>query len=297
MFPPVLLNAKIIHRDNALKVVEFILTPALAALLLTTSPGNRKRNLRTLKGLKLAIESGEFVQGNDNLLFDVMGCYRNGHHRAEAVMQANKSIAVTARWDVSEEALRYVDTGGAQRTASDVLRMRGYKHSKEITSWANASRCIIRGTWIRFTAAEILEYVEEQKKHIDWAQEYLGPSSCFHFGFIAGPLVLAHILYPKVVDRLVSRIVYGADMKKYDPALMIMAYASNPGRRVDNLKSHIRILRCVILERDEQKGKRLLRCSPAELECFRASVPKTSVLWKNTLDVSINEDKLYEFAR
>ena len=109
-------------RTRVMTEVE-VVTPAMARNWLETMGPNRRLNEANVARLTGDMQSGNWYDNGDPIRFDRKGRLRDGQHRLEAVVRADRPQSFHVIRDLDEKALQIVDTG-KQRTFADVLAMR-----------------------------------------------------------------------------------------------------------------------------------------------------------------------------
>jgi hypothetical protein len=108
-------------QDHKVKV-----TPKLAGDLLALQDpnANRKLDMGNVQRLAKLIEDGKWNEDVGSILVAKNGRLIDGQHRLRAIIESGKSITVTVRFGVDENAIKYVDTG-KKRTTGQTLAIMG----------------------------------------------------------------------------------------------------------------------------------------------------------------------------
>ena len=96
------------------------ITPAWAAQLLATSPGNRPIRQLHVDTLAGAMRRGEWRVTSQGVATDVNGRLRDGHHRLSACVKSGVAIDTLMIFNTPADAYEVTDCG-VNRTASDRL--------------------------------------------------------------------------------------------------------------------------------------------------------------------------------
>lgn len=107
--------------DHKVKV-----TPRLAQdiLALQDPETNRKLDQGQVQRLATLIEDGKWNEDVGSILVTAEGRLIDGQHRLSAVLKANKPITVTMRFNVDQNAIKFIDTG-KRRTTGQTLAIMG----------------------------------------------------------------------------------------------------------------------------------------------------------------------------
>jgi len=100
------------------------ITPEAARSFLSKSRGNRTSRKGRVKKYASDMKAGRFYLSPHGLCFDVEGKFIDGHHRCEAIIEADKPVAMLVVHDVPLEVLPFLDSG-LPRSARDALAMAG----------------------------------------------------------------------------------------------------------------------------------------------------------------------------
>lgn len=218
-----------------MRMVQMMVTPAQAAEWLKNNPRNRKPVSGVIQAIANDITSGEWrlthqgcAIGRDGTLFD-------GQHRLMAVVLANISVEMIVWFDVDEDALWKIDTGGVgRRQAHHVLKMTrgvdvpGVVRSSAIAAWKISRREPIRNQGgLRITPDELAYALQTHGAN---AEAVCSVMSKNHDRLCQAPsngaLTILHHLWPLETMAFARFVRDGEQLAKGHPALALRNYLS-----------------------------------------------------------------------
>lgn len=104
------------------------MTQQLAKDYLSRNLQNRKIKKSALNFYKNQMIKGEWKENGEPIIIDVNGVVKDGQHRLMAVAETGYAYRVPVISGVNENVMDTIDTG-ANRSASDVLELEGFKYS------------------------------------------------------------------------------------------------------------------------------------------------------------------------
>tara|TARA_R110000796_G_scaffold178021_1_gene294788 strand:+ start:321 stop:1151 length:831 start_codon:yes stop_codon:yes gene_type:complete len=109
-----------------------LLTPKLAAELLSKNKGNRKvKPAKTFYAEQM--RNGDWKENGEPIIIDSNGLLKDGQHRCYAVIDANYSYQVPIISGVDPDVMDTIDTG-VNRGLNDVLFFNGFVNANNISS-------------------------------------------------------------------------------------------------------------------------------------------------------------------
>ena len=108
-------------------------TPELAANLLKFNKRNRAFNEKNTTFLSNQIKKGTFLENGESIVFDEHGELKDGQHRLKAISINKESFLIPIVRGVQEGVMATYDTG-KMRSASDVLKLNGYKNCNNLAA-------------------------------------------------------------------------------------------------------------------------------------------------------------------
>lgn len=121
--------------SESLSVETVLITPQLAKEWLATNENNRSIKKAKVSSFARQMESGEWMQSGEPIIFDSNGKLANGQHRLLAVIESGASVQMLVVSGVQPEAQSVMDTGTA-RTYGDVLHMQGRENAFSVAAIA-----------------------------------------------------------------------------------------------------------------------------------------------------------------
>jgi len=107
-----------------MKMVQMMVTPAQAAEWLKNNPRNRKPVPNVIRAIADDIATGKWLLTHQGIAIGTDGTLYDGQHRLMAVVRADLPVEMIVWFDVTEDALWKIDTGGVgRRKAHHVLKM------------------------------------------------------------------------------------------------------------------------------------------------------------------------------
>lgn len=117
------------------------ITPQKAKEFLGKNLNNRSLSISTVKKYAMLMRRDEWDGMNgESIKFDSSGRMTDGQHRCRAIILANKPVKMMVVRGLSPQSKETIDQG-RHRSLSDVLSMRGYSNSGQLSS---LSRAIVR---------------------------------------------------------------------------------------------------------------------------------------------------------
>ena len=116
----------------ATSIVETI-TPQKAQEYLAKSGGNRNISKPVVRSYANSMKEGKWLLNGEPIVFDVDGVLLNGHHRLNAVIEANVPIQTFVTRGVEHESFSTFDCG-RNRTLGQLIGMQGVKNYNVISS-------------------------------------------------------------------------------------------------------------------------------------------------------------------
>lgn len=108
----------------------YAVTPTLAEVAKASSKGNRNLNLKTVERYTNDILNDRWAENGESIVVDSDGALRDGHHRCEAIIRADRTIRAAVIPGVAPSTEHGADIqttmdGGANRTTGQALLMAG----------------------------------------------------------------------------------------------------------------------------------------------------------------------------
>lgn len=105
-----------------------VITPEEANQLLARNRKNRPFSRRRAEWLSDLIQRGEWAFNGDMIRISKTGRLLDGQHRLSAIVRSGTPVRVGIVTDLPDDVFDLIDTGGRQRTAGDVLYMKGEQY-------------------------------------------------------------------------------------------------------------------------------------------------------------------------
>lgn len=246
-------------------VVEAMMTPAMAALLLENNPENRKFQRPTADKWAAAMARGEWHLNGENIIVASTGELNDGQHRLSAVIATGLSVAMSIQFGVSRASRATLNTG-LKRTLGDHLAMAGHQNANLLAAAVRLAWQYDAGVYSMGDAPSVdqaFEYIANNPS----VGEFLGIGSTIgsqfstsgaHFAFagfvcarinhavarelmdrIKDGLGLSSLGLPaaRVRERLMNHLTGKFPLRRNEPsAIFIKAFnAANQGRRLRSL--------------------------------------------------------------
>jgi len=111
------------RKDRAMIIEQRLITPEIAADMLTRNDGNRPLRPRTWQGYAKDMLAGKWRQTHEAIAVTTSGRLINGQHRLTAVVHSGLAqVFWVAIYDSAETAMDLPIDFGARRTISDILK-------------------------------------------------------------------------------------------------------------------------------------------------------------------------------
>lgn len=120
-------------KKSTVTVSRVYVTPKMAIAMLVKNINNRPLDINHVRGLKAAVENGEWLENGDTISFNYRGELTNGQHRLSMVVMTNIAQWFIIVEGLSADAFPTIDTG-KPRTGADIVGMLGAKNRKEVAA-------------------------------------------------------------------------------------------------------------------------------------------------------------------
>lgn len=117
------------------------ITPAKAQEYLGTSVGNRPISKVFVRSYADTMKKGGWMQNGVPIIFDNEGHLIDGHHRLQAVIDANIPVTFDVRRGVPSDAFTTYDNG-RHRNLGQILAMQGVQRYNMVAAIVNASEAL-----------------------------------------------------------------------------------------------------------------------------------------------------------
>lgn len=118
--------------------------PELAAKWLDKNTTNRTVRPARVKEYAQSMTAGRWLYTADPIRFDEDGRLIDGQHRLMAIVKSGAELELHVVRGLAREAQDAVDTGAA-RTASDALKVRGFKHGPQLAATVPIVNWLLKG--------------------------------------------------------------------------------------------------------------------------------------------------------
>lgn len=114
-----------------------LVSPEMAAALLTLNTGNRHLELRRVAQYAAEMKTGRWTLTGEPIIVSREGVLNDGQHRLQAVVDAGVPVWLDIRFGVSRDA--FLQTGiGRKRTVADNLQIMGVKNAFSVAAVCKA---------------------------------------------------------------------------------------------------------------------------------------------------------------
>jgi hypothetical protein len=150
-----------------MNITPTILTPAIAAELLTKNIDNRRQNPLHVARLAEDMRHGRWMLSPDPIVIDTNGHMRNGQHRCQACVLADVEVPILMATGADPRSFMVMDIG-MPRTLGQLAGIAGLTQGHLVTG---AAKMMLRyerypdrvwGVWTDITKAEVLEFATEK---------------------------------------------------------------------------------------------------------------------------------------
>lgn len=225
------------------EVVE--ITPELAREWLRKVKRNRNVTKSVVKKYAKDMSNGDWILTGESLKFSIDGFLIDGQHRLEAVIEADTTILCCVTWGIRDErAFVRMDTG-RKRTPDQLVEIAfreeidgGLRNSKVITSVARRvllweiiankhEYSLSNSLFSDISGQAIIDYLRigHNLTEIQWLLGDLKPSMPYKRSGAGSSLVAAMVILHKhnhpVTMDFMNRLIYGADLKKNSPVILL----------------------------------------------------------------------------
>jgi hypothetical protein len=204
------------------------ITPAMARVLLSRNPANRRVSGATVEKIARDIENGTFVLNGESIIVASDGTLNDGQHRLCACVEAGKSIMSVIVFGPARDTRTTVDQGRT-KMVGDYLAMEGHRDSLALAAaagyiwqWQKLGR--LSGQTIeRPNKGEVLAIVENHPS-IAKSVAAVGGNGVAGRGLLAFcHWAFALTSSQQAADEFMTSLVSGANLLSRDPIL----YARN----------------------------------------------------------------------
>lgn len=127
-------------------LVETLVTPEMAAALLSHNPQNRVVNQAAMLDYAAAMRRGEWHLNGQNIIIADSGELNDGQHRLSAVVEAGIPVAMGLQFGVSRDSRSTLDVG-RKRSLGDHLAMAGYQNTNAVAAVVRLAWCYDAGIY------------------------------------------------------------------------------------------------------------------------------------------------------
>lgn len=208
-------------------IEKMVITPAMAADMLTQNVGNRPASKREISRLATIMRAGEWRLNGESIKFDWNQHLRDGQHRLGAVVESETAIETYVIRDLDPSTFSTMDQGRS-RSTGDILSIAGTPRAKAAALAVATFYRIIRDKPIHGAVDKIPPYgaLEILRRHPGIIESIehcvplyndgekpvsLGMLGAYHY-------LVGHILSTrKVADNLINSLAMGIDLDQGSP--------------------------------------------------------------------------------
>lgn len=160
-----------------------MITPTVAAEMLTKNHGNRHLNNRRVTMLANDMRAGRWTESPQPIAFDAEGNLIDGQHRLEAVQRSGVPVLLSVAYDVPRESV--IDRT-LERRLGDALYMRGIisqemAQSAVISTVNSYFSCIDGRDYFTISDAEKAEFINAHTEDIQKTIDVTGRSTTYTY--------------------------------------------------------------------------------------------------------------------
>lgn len=216
-----------------MRMVQMLVTPAQAAEWLKNNPRNRKPVQSVVRAIADDITSGEWRLTHQGIAIGTDGTLYDGQHRLMAVVRADIPVEMIVWFDMTEDTLWKIDTGGVgRRKAHHVLKMaEGIEVSGLVRSSVIAAWKLVIGEPLQnqggshITPQDLSAALEVHRDHAEAVCSVMGQN---HDRLCQAPsngaLTILHKSWPVETMAFARLIRDGEQLTKGHPALALRNY-------------------------------------------------------------------------
>lgn len=207
-------------------LIEAVVTPEMAAWLLSRNAENRVASTPTVETYAAAMRRGEWSLNGQNIIIADTGDLNDGQHRLLAVIDADMPVAMGLQFGVTRESRATLDVG-RKRTLGDHLAMAGHINSIALAATVRLAWCYDAGLWSFSQSPSVEQAMDYIARHPTLA-DYLRPGKRIGSEFGASG---SQFSFAGFVCSRVSASVAGELMSRVEDGLGL-ATANVPAARV-----------------------------------------------------------------
>ena len=199
-----------------------LITPELAAKILSKNTSNRKISISTIKKYVESIKSGDWRLNGVPIIVAKDGRLVDGQHRLTAIIQANTSIESIVVTGVDFDVFSTVDRGKV-RSNSDLLSINGNKNSYKLATAIRSYHKIACGNHnINPSEQELIGYADNEAinhyvfKYVGHKNRYVIPAS-----FIGVCAALHDIQGIDIATDFFEKVMSGANLSETSPEYIL----------------------------------------------------------------------------
>lgn len=223
----------------------FVITPALAAVILEHNQDNRRIVKNELKRCIDAFESGRFVTNGESIIIADDGYLNDGQHRLMACVETGKPFRTNLVFGVPRETRFTIDTG-AGKTSATLMSMSGVPCASAATA---AIGCYLlyehniyhySATGL-VTAQDLLDFYTANSTEVDTAVRITGVRTGKRMGqsALAAAYMILSRVSPKHVDNFFDMLLVGANLPARSPVLSLRNKLM--ATSIAHMRNHIRL--------------------------------------------------------
>lgn len=170
-------------------------------------PNNRKLNTEHVARLAADMIRGEWGDTGEPVIVTKSRHVGDGQHRLHAIIKADRAIPLTVAFGVSDDAIKYVDTG-AERKVAETMRRDGIVGASEHVAWANYGRIVMLSHTTKMTRSAMEQYETQYADAILWGMDRGGAkSNLYARPTMVAMLVFAYPTNPKAIDEFYKELI------------------------------------------------------------------------------------------
>ncbi len=254
--------------QEPLNVVTKEVTPEYASELLANNPMNRKLTDMHVRFLAKQIKEGKYMQTGDTIKISKTQRLLDGQHRLNAVVLANTPVIMNIAFGLDDDIFNVLDTGKV-RSSSDILSVKGFTNSNELSSVARTLIGIETGYFSssrknKITNKDILELVQDRPELLEIVSHVMSHNKKFKMQSNSNISALYYIfdkLDTEACDKFFEKYFTGIDCTKGDPIHLLREMLIKDATSKSKLKVKTKMELTVVAWNAFRKGKQVSRLS------------------------------------
>ena len=218
-------------------------TPELAASFMKRNTNNyRKKKDNVVRKLCYEILKQKWDITGESITFDENGVMTEGQHRCDAIMKSGISVPTVVIWNVPASS-KFVVGGSEKRTLNDRLNLDDEDHVQILGASLRMYYGLNNAKHVSVSNSELVDLLETIPEIRDSVKKYHKKVP----GSPISPTVAAYSHFilskkdPVESDEFLEKLIYGVELKKKDPTLILRNLISDIKKKGSSLEGSVAV--------------------------------------------------------